>query len=56
MLKLAMPGEDGYSLIAKVRAIEKRQTYKAVTLTKFVRVEDRARLSAGNSRLCRNPN
>jgi signal transduction histidine kinase/ActR/RegA family two-component response regulator len=47
---LAMPDEDGYSLIAKVRAREAeggRQT-PAVALTAYVRVEDRARaLSAG---------
>ncbi|HTG14763.1 MAG TPA: ATP-binding protein, partial [Blastocatellia bacterium] len=47
---LAMPGEDGYSLIGKVRALEAgsgRQT-PAVALTAYVRVEDRARaLSAG---------
>lgn len=47
---LAMPGEDGYSLIAKLRAQEAksgRQT-QAVALTAYVRVEDRVRaLSAG---------
>jgi CheY-like chemotaxis protein/two-component sensor histidine kinase len=47
---LAMPGEDGYSLIGKVRAMETekgRQT-PAVALTAYVRIEDRARaLSAG---------
>jgi signal transduction histidine kinase/ActR/RegA family two-component response regulator len=47
---LAMPGEDGYSLISKVRALEAengRQT-PAVALTAYVRIEDRARaLSAG---------
>ena len=47
---LAMPGEDGYSLIGKVRALETesiRQT-PAVALTAYVRVEDRTRaLSAG---------
>jgi signal transduction histidine kinase/CheY-like chemotaxis protein len=47
---LAMPGEDGYSLIGKVRALEAgsgKQT-PAVALTAYVRVEDRARaLSAG---------
>jgi signal transduction histidine kinase/ActR/RegA family two-component response regulator len=46
---LAMPGEDGYSLIAKLRAIEDggAQT-PAVALTSYVRVEDRTRaLSAG---------
>jgi signal transduction histidine kinase/ActR/RegA family two-component response regulator len=47
---LAMPGEDGYSLIRKVRALEAntgRQT-QAVALTSYVRVDDRAKaLSAG---------
>ncbi len=47
---LAMPGEDGYSLIGKLRAPEAengRQT-PALALTSYVRVEDRTRaLSAG---------
>ena len=47
---LAMPGEDGYSLIAKIRDIESttgKQT-PVIALTSYVRVEDRARaLSAG---------
>lgn len=47
---LAMPDEDGYSLISKVRAIESemgRRTH-AVALTAYVRIEDRTRaLSAG---------
>jgi signal transduction histidine kinase/ActR/RegA family two-component response regulator len=47
---LAMPGEDGYSLISKLRAREAdtgEQT-PAIALTAYVRVEDRARaLSAG---------
>jgi signal transduction histidine kinase/ActR/RegA family two-component response regulator len=47
---LAMPGEDGYSFIAKVRALDAangKQT-PAVALTSYVRVEDRTRaLSAG---------
>ena len=47
---LAMPDEDGYSLIARIRAIDEergRQT-AAVALTAFVRIEDRARaLAAG---------
>ena len=53
MPKLAMRGQDGYSLIAKVRDIEERQTYKAVALTSMFESRT-ARLSAGNSRLCRN--
>ena len=47
---LAMPGEDGYSLIAKIRSLEneKEGQLPAVALTSHVRVEDRARaLSAG---------
>ncbi|MDQ2937196.1 MAG: ATP-binding protein [Acidobacteriota bacterium] len=47
---LAMPNEDGYSLIKRLRALEagcERQT-PALALTSYVRVEDRARaLSAG---------
>jgi signal transduction histidine kinase/CheY-like chemotaxis protein len=48
--ELAMPCEDGYSLIRKVRALEaeKGQWTPAVALTAHVRVEDRAgALSAG---------
>lgn len=47
---LAMPDEDGYSLIGKVRALEDEALRMTLTvaLTSFVRVEDRARaLSAG---------
>jgi signal transduction histidine kinase/ActR/RegA family two-component response regulator len=47
---LAMPGEDGYSLIGKVRRLEgeKGQKIPAIALTAYVRVEDRTRaLSAG---------
>lgn len=47
---LAMPGEDGYSLISKLRALEagSGKETPAVALTSYVRVEDRARaLSAG---------
>lgn len=47
---LAMPGEDGYSLISKVRALEAAtgRSTPAVALTAYVRVEDRARaLSSG---------
>src|SRR6185312_1790405 len=47
---LAMPDEDGYSLIGKIRALEDvaLRTTPTVALTSFVRVEDRARaLSAG---------
>ncbi|MDQ2854864.1 MAG: ATP-binding protein [Acidobacteriota bacterium] len=47
---LAMPGEDGYSLIRKVREIEAEngKHTPAVALTSYVRIEDRTRaLSAG---------
>jgi signal transduction histidine kinase/ActR/RegA family two-component response regulator len=47
---LAMPGEDGYSLISKVKALEAEsgKQIPAVALTAYVRVEDRARaLAAG---------
>jgi len=45
---LAMPGEDGYSLIARIRAAENGKQTPAVALTSYVRVEDRTRaLSAG---------
>jgi signal transduction histidine kinase/ActR/RegA family two-component response regulator len=45
---LAMPGEDGYSLIARIRAAENGEQTPAVALTSYVRVEDRTRaLSAG---------
>lgn len=47
---LAMPGEDGYSLIGRIRALEGGigSEIPAVALTSYVRVEDRARaLSAG---------
>jgi signal transduction histidine kinase/ActR/RegA family two-component response regulator len=47
---LAMPDEDGYSLIRKIRALpsESARQTPAVALTAYVRVEDRTRaLSAG---------
>ncbi len=47
---LAMPGEDGYSLIKKLRALEANSgvAIPTVALTSYVRVEDRTRaLSAG---------
>jgi signal transduction histidine kinase/ActR/RegA family two-component response regulator len=47
---LAMPGEDGYSLINKIRAGEAltERQMPVVALTSYVRVEDRAQaLSAG---------
>lgn len=47
---LAMPGEDGYSLIEKLRSLAKttQKVIPAIALTSYVRVEDRTRaLSAG---------
>jgi signal transduction histidine kinase/ActR/RegA family two-component response regulator len=47
---LAMPGEDGYSLIGKIRGLEAKMAKQtpAVALTSYVRVEDRTRaLTAG---------
>lgn len=47
---LAMPNEDGYSLIARIRELQGADGYKipAVALTSYVRIEDRARaLAAG---------
>jgi CheY-like chemotaxis protein len=47
---LAMPDEDGYSLIGKLRAMDAKsgRQIPAVALTAYVRVEDRVRaLSAG---------
>jgi signal transduction histidine kinase len=48
VLDLAMPVEDGYSLIERIRRDSERANIPAVALTAYVRVEDRARaLSAG---------
>jgi CheY-like chemotaxis protein len=45
---LAMPSEDGYSLIRKLRALENTKHIPALALTAYVRIEDRTRaLSAG---------
>jgi signal transduction histidine kinase/ActR/RegA family two-component response regulator len=47
---LAMPGEDGYALIAQVRALPREPVRQvpAVALTSYVHVDDRSRaLSAG---------
>jgi CheY-like chemotaxis protein len=47
---LAMPDEDGYSLIRKVRTLGADKGYQipAIALTSYVRVEDRTRaLAAG---------
>ena len=45
---LAMPDEDGYSLIRNIRAIERETGHEtpAVALTAYVRVQDRARAVA----------
>jgi PAS domain S-box-containing protein len=52
ILDIAMPGEDGYSVLKKVRALEARQgetqEIPAIALTAFARTEDRLRvLQAG---------
>jgi CheY-like chemotaxis protein len=46
---LAMPGEDGYSLISKLRQTENGNGHiPAVALTSYVRIEERTRaLAAG---------
>jgi signal transduction histidine kinase/CheY-like chemotaxis protein len=45
---IGMPGEDGYSLIQKVRRSDVAQTLPAIALTAFARPEDRQRaLAAG---------
>jgi CheY-like chemotaxis protein len=47
---IAMPDEDGYGLIAKVRSLENGQTdsIPAVAITAYAKEEDRARsLSSG---------
>jgi CheY-like chemotaxis protein len=45
---IGMPGEDGYSVIRKVRALEHSAGLPAIALTAYVRVEDRMRaLEAG---------
>jgi PAS domain S-box-containing protein len=43
---IAMPGEDGYSLIKSIRAMETREgrDIPAIALTAYVRVEDRLRV------------
>jgi CheY-like chemotaxis protein len=42
---LGMPGEDGYSLIHKLRVLEQSQetTLPAIALTAYTRAEDRTR-------------
>jgi PAS domain S-box-containing protein len=45
---IGMPGEDGYSLIRKVRGVDGGRRVPAIALTAFARSEDRIRaLSAG---------
>lgn len=47
---IGMPGEDGYSLIRKIRALtdERQKNVKAVALTSYTRAQDRMRtLAAG---------
>jgi signal transduction histidine kinase/ActR/RegA family two-component response regulator len=55
---IAMPSEDGFSLIAKVRTLEQQggERTPAIALTAFVRVIDRARvLQAGYDRFVPKP-
>jgi CheY-like chemotaxis protein len=55
---IAMPGEDGYALIAKVRALEQKggKRTPAIALTAYVSVEDRVRvLQAGYDRFVPKP-
>jgi CheY-like chemotaxis protein len=53
ILDIAMPGEDGYCVLKKVRALEAEQGFEAnripaIALTAFARSEDRLRaLQAG---------
>jgi len=44
----AMPGEEGFALIERVRALEKEngESISAVALTAYARVEDRTRVLA----------
>ena len=55
---IAMPDEDGYALIAKVRALEQQggKRTPAIALTAYARVEDRVRvLQAGYDRFVPKP-
>jgi len=55
---IAMPGEDGYALIGKVRTLEQQAGKRtpAIALTAYVRVEDRAHvLQAGYDRFVPKP-
>ena len=55
---IAMPGEDGYTLITKVRALERQSGKRtpAIALTAYVRVEDRVRvLQVGYDRFLAKP-
>jgi hypothetical protein len=41
---IGMPGEDGYALIRRVRALENRKAnVPAIALTAYARIEDRVR-------------
>lgn len=45
---IAMPGEDGYGLIARVRSLDDSQSIQAVAITAYAKEEDRDRvLSSG---------
>ena len=51
---IAMPGEDGYSLINKIRECEAQtggKPVQAIALTAYARVEDRARALSGGFNL-----
>jgi CheY-like chemotaxis protein len=50
---IAMPGEDGYSLIRKVRALNAEQggQIPALALTAYARAEDRTRAIAAGFQL-----
>jgi CheY-like chemotaxis protein len=55
---IAMPNEDGYALIAKVRTLEQHQGTRtpAIAITAYVRVEDRLRVfEAGYDRFLPKP-
>jgi CheY-like chemotaxis protein len=55
---IEMPGEDGYALIRKVRALDRQDggNTPAVALTAYGRTQDRIRsLAAGTTCTCRSP-
>jgi PAS domain S-box-containing protein len=53
---IAMPGENGYSLLAKIRALELAPAIPAIAITAYAREEDRERaLAAGFQRYLAKP-